>query len=208
MQMFENWEIHSLGVSFLLEMERNTEIQFRSQSRQRLRSRTDRTVPLDFEGSGKRWRRNSMGNLANSKLFLAVVCHANDRLKSSNQKNNAFWFSWKHFFAQVVSKVTPYVYLHDRISNLQHGAESCVEVYSVKFEERLIVTHKHGFGDGNGCWCSTTANILDSRHRRLCSVVKSRRTFEVSLSLSENFLNLLPYRRPCQGGLPCRSSEF
>ena len=32
MQMFENWEIHSLGVSFLLEMERNTEIQFRSQS--------------------------------------------------------------------------------------------------------------------------------------------------------------------------------
>ena len=54
--MFENWEIHSLGVSFLLEMERNTEIQFRSQ---RLRSRT---VPLDFEGSGTRWRRNSMGN--------------------------------------------------------------------------------------------------------------------------------------------------
>lgn len=95
----------------------------------------------------------------------------------------------------ISAKVTLYVSLHNRISNLQHGAESCFEVYSVKFEERLIVTHKHGFGGGNGCWCFTTANILDSRHCRLCSVVKSRRTFEVSLSLSENFLNLLAYSK-------------
>ena len=95
----------------------------------------------------------------------------------------------------ISAKVTLYVSLHNEISNLQHGAESCFEVYSVKFEERLIVTHKHGFGGGNGCWCFTTANILDSRHCRLCSVVKSRRTFEVSLSLSENFLNLPAYSR-------------
>ena len=95
----------------------------------------------------------------------------------------------------ISAKVTLYVSLHNEISNLQHGAESCFEVCSVKFEERLIVTHKHGFGGGNGCWCFTTANILDSRHCRLCSVVKSRRTFEVSLTLSENFLNLLAYSK-------------
>ena len=95
------------------------------------------------------------------------------------------------------SKVTLYVFLHSGISILQHGAQSYFEVSSVKFEEHLIVTHKHGFGGGDGCWCFTTANILDSRHCRLCSVVKSRRTFEVSLNLSGNFLNLLAYSKHC-----------